>query len=101
MVSISHHITPLVLIASGAGTHTHTHPRTHARTHARTHTHTHTFVNKAILRNQVRASLWPAHAWFKNYEFKKGITAKGKELNKNHAPAVANLSKSYYGKLIS
>ena len=31
------------------------------------HTHTHTYIcTEVILRNQVRVSLWPARAWFKN-----------------------------------
>ena len=50
MGSISHHITPLV-INSLRGRHTNTHA------YIRTET---------ILRNQAHASLWPAHAWFKN-----------------------------------
>ena len=53
MRSISHHITPLVINSLGGG-----------------HTHTcvsiPTFVDKAILRNQARAGLWPARVWFKN-----------------------------------
>jgi len=46
---ISHHITPLVINSLGGG-------------------HTHTCIltsrTKAISRNQLHASLWPAHAWF-------------------------------------
>ena len=49
---ISCHITPLVINSLRGG---HTQTRTH--TDVRT---------KLILRNQARAGLWPAHAWFKN-----------------------------------
>ena len=35
--------------------------------HTHTHTHTHTYIRtEVILRNQARAGLWPARAWFKN-----------------------------------
>ena len=44
-------------MASGADTHTHRH----------THTHTHTYIRtEVILRNQARAGLRPARAWFNN-----------------------------------
>ena len=59
---ITPQITPLVIHSLGGG-HTHTHIHTH------THTHTHTRIltsrTKAILRNQARAGLRPARAWFK------------------------------------
>ena len=57
MGSISHHITPLVIINLGGGhthihtytrIHTHPHARTHALTHARKHTHTHTHTHTHI-----------------------------------------------------
>ena len=49
------HITPLVIHGLGGGhTHTHTHTHTHIRT-------------EVILRNQARAGLRPARAWFKKY----------------------------------
>ena len=48
MGSISHHITPLVINSLGGG-HTHAYIRT-----------------ETILRNQARAGLRPARAWFKN-----------------------------------
>ena len=51
---ISRHIMPLVINSLG-GRHTHTHKHTH--TDVRTGT---------ISRNQARAGLRPAHAWFKN-----------------------------------
>ena len=54
MGSISRHIMPLVINSLGDG-HTHTHANTH--TDVRTET---------ISKIQVRAGLWPAHAWFKN-----------------------------------
>ena len=51
------HITPLVINSLGRGhTHTHTHTRTHIPS----------IRTGSILRNQVCAGLWPAHAWFKN-----------------------------------
>ena len=52
MGSISCHITPLVINSLGGG-HTHKHTNTH--TDIRTGT---------ISKNQARAGLWPAHAWF-------------------------------------
>ena len=52
--SISHHITPLVIIALGADIQTHRHTRKHTNTQT-----------KAISRNQARAGLSPACAWFK------------------------------------
>jgi len=42
------HITPLVINSLGGG-----------------HTHTQTSRTKVISRNQARAGLWPARAWFK------------------------------------
>ena len=52
------HITPLVIHGLGGG---HTHTQTH------THAHTHTYIRtEVILRNQARAGLRPARAWFKN-----------------------------------
>ena len=50
MGSISHQITLLVINSLGGG-HTHTHAYRRSRT-------------EVILRNQARAGLWPAHAWF-------------------------------------
>ena len=62
MGSISHHITPLVINSLRGG-----------------HTHILKFTDKAILRNQAHAGLWPAHAWF-NYldDFKNAILKKEK-----------------------
>ena len=51
MGSISHHITPLVIDSLGGG-HTHKHAYGSSQT-------------EAILRNQARAGLRPARAWFK------------------------------------
>ena len=45
---------PLVINSLGGG-----------HTHVNTHTHTQTIHTGSILRNQVLASLWPVHAWFK------------------------------------
>ena len=52
------HITPhhATSYYSFGGEHTHTQAQTHAHIDVLTET---------ILRNQVHASLWPAHAWFK------------------------------------
>ena len=51
MRSTSHHIKPLVINALGGG-----------------HTQRHTDMGaKAISRNQMCASLWPAHAWLKKF----------------------------------
>ena len=52
MGSISHHITPLVIDSLGGG---HTHKQTYRSSRT-----------EAILRNQARAGLRPACAWFKN-----------------------------------
>ena len=49
MESISCHVTPLVINSLGADKQSYTDVRT-----------------EAILRNQARTCLWPAHAWFKN-----------------------------------
>ena len=54
MGSISRHITPLVINSLGGG---HTHTQTHTHTDVRTET---------ISRNQARAGLRPARAWFNN-----------------------------------
>ena len=53
MGSISCHIMPIVINSLGGG---HTHTQTHILT----------ICTGSILRNQVRANLWPAHVWFKN-----------------------------------
>ena len=66
MKFISCHITPLVINSLG-GTHTHTHTHTHTYTH--THTHILMIRTGLILRNQARAGLWPALAWFKNWPY--------------------------------
>ena len=65
MGSISHHITPLVINSLGGG-------------HTHTHTHTHAYIRtETILRNQARAGLRPARAWFKN-----GIGIEGQKVRK-------------------
>ena len=74
MRSISRHITPLVIDSLGRG-HTHTH--TQARIP--------TIRTGSILRNQARAGLRPAHAWFNNHvhKFKNLFSqsdVKGKEI---------------------
>ena len=69
-ITISHHITPLVIInALGADkqtdrqtdTHTDTHTHTHRHTRAHTHTHTHhrytNALTKAVSRNQAHVGL--------------------------------------------
>ena len=58
---ISHHITPLVINSLGGG-----HRHTHIQTRTHTHIHIQMIHTKAILRNQARAGLWPARAWFNN-----------------------------------
>ena len=55
MGSISHYITPLVINSLGGG---------------HTHTHTHTSIlsrTEAIIRNQARVGLRPAHVWFNKF----------------------------------
>ena len=66
-LSISHHITPIVINSLGGGhtnTHTHTHTHTHTKKHAYRHSRTDT-----IQRNQERASHRLACARFKYLGF--------------------------------
>ena len=66
MGSISHCIMLLVINSLG-GRNTHAYTRTHAQTH--TQICIPTLLDKAILRNQAHASLWPVRTWLKACRF--------------------------------